>query len=138
MGLRIPRRVDFLKLAETALGQRLIFQGMKRSGNHAVINWMLGGGRFVTQIDGIQGKSASEPSAATAALNVHRLRRPWAYPALSFSAYVILSGQSKQKELNHLACRGWWRHRPFHQFPARQIYLRNHPRVGWATYAAGR
>lgn len=46
MGLRIPRRVDFLKLTETALGPRLIFQGMKRSGNHAVINWMLGGGRF--------------------------------------------------------------------------------------------
>ena len=47
MGLRIPRRVDFLKLTETALGPRLIFQGMKRSGNHAVIDWMLGGGRVI-------------------------------------------------------------------------------------------
>jgi hypothetical protein len=46
MGLRISTKVELLKFAEKALGPRWIFQGMKRSGNHAVINWMLGGGRF--------------------------------------------------------------------------------------------
>jgi len=46
MGLRIPRRAELLKFADRAQRPCWIFHGMKRSGNHAVLNWIQSGGRF--------------------------------------------------------------------------------------------